>query len=55
MNTWMINKYKYNRIIQELEILESALFSLEMKQKSISEVIECVHVFKREMDNLIKK
>jgi prefoldin subunit 5 len=46
--------YQYNRIVQELEILESALVSFETKQKSVSEVIECVHVFKREMEKLIK-
>lgn len=50
----MITKSKINRMMIESEILESALVDFTIGKKDINEVIECVHVFKKELETLMK-
>jgi hypothetical protein len=50
----MLNRKKIGNIMTELDILESSLISFELGKKDVKETIQCVHVFRKELEKIIK-
>ena len=49
----MLTKTRIGHIMTELDILESSLISFSMGKKSVDEAIECVRVFRKEVEKLM--
>lgn len=48
-------KRKIGNLLTELDILESALIAFASNVKNVEEVIECVRVFRSEVNKIMKQ